>query len=267
VMPVAFFSGLAILVPWEWLIVVFGALLLTGLVIIARALRLAGKPRMLSALILLIPIPLAGSVFMPGALAVLALGLVIGTSLFLSAADAIEHGPRTAAPRRRRAIAGAAGAVLLLTVTAVGLVDTFVVQPLAITDDAYDLDDIYGMIGADQAAATAVMPVIWAVGGVVIAVCFALVPVLARGRLAAWSGTGRIIALAVAAAGVGLIALPWAGFGLGMTISDTVPPMAGGISPLTVALLIVGFAFVVGVIVATVPPSRTRPMAPAPAVV
>ncbi|PJJ71508.1 hypothetical protein CLV46_1057 [Diaminobutyricimonas aerilata] len=257
-MPAWFFGGLPFVSSWPALLVAFGVLLVTGIVMIARALHLAGKPWGLALLIVAVPIPLAGMVMIPPAIALLALGVVVGACAFLTRVDTVEHGQRTAAPRRHRAFAGAGVAVLLLAVSAVGLADTLVLQPLAMTDDAYDLDDVYGMIGPAAATGGAVMPTLWAAFGVLLAAGFAVVPPLANGPVAAWLGIRRIVALGVGAAGAGLMALPWAGFALGMEISDTVPPMRGGVSPLTAVLTALGFVLVVAVIVGTVPPSPLR---------
>lgn len=144
-------------------------------------------------------------------------------------------------PRRASVIALAVTGVLVVAVGILGSLETLVWAPLAMTDDAYDLAAIEGIVGAEVFASARIVMIAWVLAGVA-----------AVGGMA-WvvrQGASLPVVLLIGAVllWLGPFSLVWAGFGLGNTISDEVPPYVGSWSPVGFALHWFGVAAFVAVL-------------------
>lgn len=126
------------------------------------------------------------------------------------------------ASTRRPAVPGVAiGALVGLAATAIGVLDGLVWMPLALAP-GYELDAIYAELARQGEDHGIPMVVAWgalAAAGVVVAGAAAL-----RRRHRAGPAAAITIAPAVAA----LLGLQWWEFAMGMSVSDALPPYAGG---------------------------------------
>ncbi|GMA28903.1 hypothetical protein [Arenivirga flava] len=143
--------------------------------------------------------------------------------------------------RRASVIALVVTGVLVIAIGLLGSLETLVWAPLAMTDDAYDLADIEGIVGAEVFAAARIVMIVWALAGIAAVVGMAWV---------VRQGASLPVVLLIGAALVwlGPFSLVWAGFGLGNTISDEVPPYVGSWSPVGFALHWFGVAAFVAVL-------------------
>lgn len=155
-------------------------------------------------------------------------GVVIALLGWMNGLAGISLVPRPpdpiTAPRARRLIA-LLGFIGLLLVIAIGTVEALVWSPLAMTDPEYGLAEIYGMLSPADRSAGIAMVVVWAAFWTLVTVVVLAVVAFTRARALT---PNRIIVLCLALASVIMLFQGLAGFSLGMSISDTVPPMGGG---------------------------------------
>lgn len=240
------------------------ALLLLGLAQLWRAARLASPLATITAafatvgLACLVVAALRPEMFAPfaalGLLAVVGAG-VCGLVVW-SSAPAVATVARSTAPlSNRRAALGILITTTALTVlVALGAVDLLVWGPLAQTD-GYSLSEVYAGLGEQDRAGGIVMIVVWIVFWMLTVIAFAAFATLLHRRGRALRVRGLVaVALLVASALLFFQAL--AGFSLGMSIADTLPPYAGGISPVGYALWLVGQAAFVGALLLGFAPRR-----------
>ncbi|WP_157509829.1 hypothetical protein [Leifsonia sp. Root4] len=172
-----------------------------------------------------------------------------------------EHGPTTSAQRAR---AGVTAFLCLLVLLAFGTYETLVLSPEQMAPD-YTLAEIYAMLTPADRGYGIAMALIWLVFWVLAALLFFTLCLL-RGRLAPPLNVlltpRRVLIYALLLGSVIQFFQGWSGLSLGMSISDTVPPMVGGRSWQGQLLTVAGAAmFVAGVLVALAP-GRARPLAP-----
>jgi hypothetical protein len=172
-----------------------------------------------------------------------------------------EQAPTTSA---RRARAGVLAFLGLLALLGFGAYETLVLSPEQMAPD-YTLAEIYALLTPGDRSSGIAMALIWLVFWA-LAAAVLLTFCLLRGRLARPLNVlftpRRVLGYALLLGSVILFFQGWSGFSLGMSISDTVPPMAGGRSWQGQLLTVAGAAmFVAGVLLALVP-GRARPAAP-----
>lgn len=169
--------------------------------------------------------------------------------------------PRPELSRPRRLAVVSIAAVLLFAVIAVGAVDLLVWAPLAIAP-GYELGEIYAALSEGDRVSALVSIAVWIVfwsGFVAAVTVIALVAVwkadLFRVR--------PVLVVVLALASIIVFFQWWAGFSLGNSISDTLPPYVGRISLVGYLYGITGqFALVAAVLIAMVP-RRLAVVAPA----
>lgn|GEM_PF-939335 len=240
-------------------------LLLIGVAQLWRAARLASPLATVTAALATVGLAcLVAAAFEPALLAPFALtGLVavVGAAIlgFVVMASAPLAGrlppqPTAPLPNRRAVLCILAATVGLLALVAVGAVDLLVWGPLAQTD-GLTLDEVYAGLGAVDRANGIAMIVGWIVIWTLFVVSFAAFASLLQWRGRAVRSRG-LFAVALLGGSALLFFQPWAGFSLGMGIADTLPPYAGGISPVGYLLMLVGQASFVGALVLGVAPRR-----------
>lgn len=253
--------------------------LCVGLGLLIAASRPANCPALLGAMLAALGLlPLCGALLLPLALpslggpgqelatfavpALLVL-LIVGALLALigftrALAKVQMPAPREQAPTTssQRVRAGVVAFLALLVLLAFG---AYEMAP------DYTLAEIYAMLTPADRGHGIAMALIWLVFWVLAAVLL-LVLCLLRGRLAAplnvLLSPHRVLVYSLLLGSVILFFQGWSGFSLGMSISDTVPPMVGGRSWQGQLLTVAGAAlFVAGVLLALVP-GRARPAVP-----
>jgi hypothetical protein len=156
---------------------------------------------------------------------------------------------------RGRIPAIAIGTVTLFGLIAVGAVESLVWMPLAMAPD-YTLQQIYAMLGdAGGTTLDIVMVAVWAgfwVSAIIVAAVLGLRAVL-RGR---GIRLRTIITIALAFASAIVFFQFWAGFSIGSSVSDTIPPYSGGISPVGYLYALAGQLSLVAVIFLWLAPTR-----------
>lgn len=172
-----------------------------------------------------------------------------------------EPSPTTSA---RRARAGAAAVLGLLTLLAVGAWESLVLSPEQMAPH-HSLQQVYSMLTPADRSAGISMVVIWIVfWGVASLLLLALC--LVRGRLGRAMNVlltpRRILVFALLIGSVVVFFQGWSGFSLGMSISDTVPPMAGGRSWQGQLLTAAGAAMFVAAVLLALLPGRSGPAGP-----
>ncbi|WP_104477218.1 hypothetical protein [Microterricola pindariensis] len=169
-------------------------------------------------------------------------------------------GPTDSGTRARAGLIAFAG---LAGVLAFGSYETLVLSPLALAP-GYDIAEIYALLSPADRSSGIMMALVWLVFWGVVVIAF-LALCLARGRLAralnALLTPRRVTISALLLGAVIIFFQGWSGFSLGMSISDTIPPYAGGRSWQGQALSAVGaLAFVAAVLIALVPGPRRMPV-------
>ncbi|AMB59054.1 hypothetical protein [Microterricola viridarii] len=162
-----------------------------------------------------------------------------------------------------RARAGLVAFVLLALLLAFGSYETLVLSPLTMAP-GYELSEIYALLSPPDRSWGIMMVMIWLVFWSV-AVLALLALCLLRGRLAAALNVlltpRRLTVYALLLGAVIIFFQGWSGFSLGMSISDTIPPFAGGRSWQGQALSALGaLSFVVAIMLALVPGPRRAPV-------
>lgn len=169
-----------------------------------------------------------------------------------------EHAPTSSA---RRARAGVIAFLGLLALLAFGAYETLVLSPEKMAPD-YTLAEIYAMLTPADRSYGIAMALIWFVFWA-LAAAVLLTLCLLRGRLARPLNVlltpRRVLVYALLLGSVILFFHSWSGFSLGMSISDTVPPMAGGRSWQGRLLTVVGAAMFVAAVLLALVPGRVRP--------
>ncbi|TFV94044.1 hypothetical protein [Orlajensenia leifsoniae] len=174
----------------------------------------------------------AASVTMAGgfALLVVAALLLLVAWARAGAHDMLVASPRStdAAPSSRRSRLITASVIFgaLLLVVAVGIVVELVWNPLAM-GPGYTLSEIYGMLPAGEGAFGIASVLTWAGIVVVVAAGQLISVVLAARRGGASVPRRHQVVIALLTGSIAVFLLFFFAFGLGNTISDTVPPMVG----------------------------------------
>lgn len=141
----------------------------------------------------------------------------------------------------------------LSALIALGAIDLLVWGPLEQTE-GLQLDEIYAGLSEWDRAYALFHIVLWIVFWSAAVVILAIVAVIAGRRRAVVLRTVYAVTLGVAATIV--FFQFWAGFSLGMSIADTLPPYAGSISGFGYLYALCGQLALVGVIVLTIAPVR-----------
>jgi hypothetical protein len=138
-------------------------------------------------------------------------------------------------PQRIAVIVWAVAATVMLVLAPI---EELIWAPLAMTDDSYGLEAIYGVFSPTALAAGLV--------GVAIAFLLGLTAILVftsfgwRGRLGThWVHVATLGSMLV---WLGLLAMFFAGFGVGNTVSDEIPPYIGRSSSVGELLQMLAFA-------------------------
>ena len=138
-------------------------------------------------------------------------------------------------PQRIAVIVWAVAATVMLVLAPI---EELIWAPLAMTDDSYGLEAIYGIFSPTALAAGLV--------GVAIAFLLGLTAILVftsfgwRGRLGThWVHVATLGSMLV---WLGLLAMFFAGFGVGNTVSDEIPPYIGRSSSVGELLQMLAFA-------------------------
>lgn len=147
----------------------------------------------------------------------------------------------------------AAATVALAALLVLGAVDLLVWSPLARTE-GLRLDEIYAGLSAPDRILGISHIVLWVVFWFAAAATFAVAMTIAGRRRGVSRRTVVTIALGLAAAIV--FFQFWAGFSLGMSIADTLPPYRGGISGFGYLYALVGQLCLVGAILFSIAPRR-----------
>jgi hypothetical protein len=225
----------------QWLLIPGSLLVVIGLLQSIRGvMSLSGLPRPIALLVGLLTIPVA----VIGGVALLAgivpLMMALGGVGAVGAMLLPVVGPSPTG-RRHAVAAGGASAVAVLAVVAVGILHITVWNPLAKLP-GLTLDDIYGAMAAAGEAASPVLLVIWASGGVLSAVALLVLGFAPTARIRLAASTRRIVIVGLAAVAGSALSVWVAGFGVGMGIADTFGTDGGDRAGTGVALTLIGAA-------------------------
>lgn len=197
------------------------------------------------------------------------LGVVVGLALCIAAAirrDTVPLPDERRADRRPRTqtaslpasggFVAAAGASLL-AIIALGTADLLVWSPEAIAP-GWSSAHIFATLSPQDRWGGLAAVAMWLYWWLAVSVSFVLAAAVPRTRRRVSEPTLTTIALAIAA-GTMCMHL-WAEFGLGMNISDTIPPYVGGMSRFADLYAIAGQACLIAVVFRTLGPrSGERP--------
>lgn len=138
------------------------------------------------------------------------------------------HAERMRTRHRASVVVYAVTCALVLTVIALGSLETMVWSPLAMTDPQYDLGRIYAIVGPVTVVGTLVSLWVWAALGIGVTTAAGLLLLQPRRPAPPLA----VIAVGTALLLLGSFARFWAGFRMGNTVSDEVPPYRGLQSPM-----------------------------------
>ena len=154
-------------------------------------------------------------------IAILSVGSAAAASVWVMRRRLVA--PRTAQPSPWWTVA--LGSIALFALVAVGTLDLLVWTPLAMAP-GYSLTQIYDALSPQDRASGIVAALIWTCFWALVAVAYLVVGVVSARR--PQPGTRRTLVLIAAAIVAVAVFLQWfAGFSLGNSISDTLPPFSG----------------------------------------
>jgi len=166
--------------------------------------------------------------------------------------------PRSAEPRPWWTVAGAS--LALFALVAIGTLDLLVWSPLAMAP-GYSLDAIYAALTPADRTYGIIMALVWTGFWGIVALVYLLVGLASARRPR--PGTRRSLVLIAATIAATAIFLQWwAGFSLGNSISDTLPPFSGARTEVSGLLGVIGQLCLSGAILGWVGP-RSRSQASA----
>jgi hypothetical protein len=192
-----------------------------------------------------------GSLFLGGGFALLVAAGVCGAIVSSSAPPVPVY--RTPQPWKPVGTTVAVATVALLALLALGAVDLLVWSPLAQTE-GLRLDEIYAGLSDWDRSYGIFHIILWLAFWFAAVVTFAIVGATTGRRRGVSRLTVGTIALGLAASIV--FFQFWAGFSLGMSIADTLPPYRGGISAFGYLYTLVGQLSLIGAIFLGIAPRR-----------
>jgi MFS family permease len=197
-----------------------------------------------SALATILP-PVAAS------LAVCGVGMCIAAAIAIAVARSAPERPAKRIRPRESAITPASGGFVaaagasLVAVIALGAADLLVWSPEAIAP-GWSSAHIFATLSPQDRWRGLAAVAIWLYWWLAVSVTFMIAAAVPRTRRRVSASTLATIALAIAAGAIGFHV--WAGFGLGMNISDTIPPFVGGMSRFALLYSIAGQACLIAVV-------------------
>lgn len=226
----------------------------------APALRLRGRIMLLLTVggTLVVGCSVLISGFAPFGFAILAIGVAVTVSLTVMR-------QRLSAPRtslRRPWLTVGLASLALLTLVTVGALDLLLWTPTAMAP-GYTITEIYDALSPQDRIWGILMALIWIVCWAMVALAYLVVGLISARRPRA-DTRRNLVLLAVAIAAVAIFLLWFAGFSLGNSISDTLPPFVGIRTGFSALLGLVGQLCLCVVIFGWVAP-RPSPLAAQPA--